>query len=270
MPQILPPSAWLEFRGFPKGKTFNQGAMHFAIVKGQDGKERKCAVKFIDLQTRPGLICEGLGWLLAQAVGANVPAFAAILRVPLAELAKSMPLPPFLSGYIEYPAWCVEIVEGKAVSQVHRWIFWLERLKCLNAKNTPVIASFDYWADNQDRNFGNVIKSKEGRYVAIDHETLLHQVLYVPYGITFGLNSLLEEAAKRLSADKLHRFKCDMAMAAMQHGTGVQAVRTSGKLFVQSLIPDPTAAAKIWSDIETFLDLRSQSGWMSNELGVIV
>jgi hypothetical protein len=207
MPQILPSSAWVEFRGEPKFKTLNEGALHFALIKGPDGKERKCAVKLIDLTSRPGLLCEGLGWLLAQGSGVNVPSFAAVLRVPLAELAHSMTLPAFVSGYSEYLAWCVEIVDGKAVSQVHKWIFWLARLQSLYAKNTPVIAAFDLWADNQDRNYGNVIRSKDGQYVAIDHETLLHEVLWCKYtNMRFTLNSLLEEAECQFAALRRHPF----------------------------------------------------------------
>lgn len=270
MPQILPPTAWQEFRGFPTGKTLNETAIHFAIVKGPDGKERKCAVKFIDLNSRPGLICEGLGWIFAQQAGVNVPAFAAILRVPLSKLSASMPLPSFLAGFQEYPAWCVEIVDGKAISQVHKWLFWLARANCLGAKNTPVIASFDYWADNQDRNYGNVIKSPNGQYVAIDHEALLHEVLYAPYGMKFTLNSLLVEAEKRLSAEKYLRFKCDMAVSAQKHEAAMNSARAAGSALLQKIIPDPAASKKIWTDIEAFLDVRAKLGWMSNELGVTI
>lgn len=269
MLSILPTASWREFRGVPKGKTLNEGAMHFAIVVGTDGQERKCVVKFIDLKTRPGLLCEGLGWMLGQASGANVANFAAVLRVPLAELAQCMQLPSFLVGYHDYPAWCVEVVEGKALSQIHPWIFWLERANCLAAKNTPVIASFDYWADNQDRNYGNVIRAKDGKYVAIDHEILLHEIMYMPF-MSFKLNSLLEEAERKLSPNKLHKFKCDMALASSNHANAMAAVGKSGEDFLKKLIPNTAAAINLWQDIEKFLSIRATLGWMSSELGVIV
>jgi len=271
MLKILPSSAWVEFRGLPSAKTLNDGALHFAIVKGDDGKERKCAVKLIDLTSRPGLLCESLGWLLAQASGVNVPEFAAVLRVPLDKLGKSMPLPTFVSGYSEYLAWCVQIVDGKAVAQVHKWLFWLARSKCLEASNTPVMAAFDYWADNQDRNYGNVIRSKNGQYVAIDHESLLHETIWRKYyGLQFNLNSLLKEAESNLSADKLHRFRCNMALASKDHLNAIQKVKATGQKFIQDLIPDPALATQLWAEIETFLTLRAQVDWLSQELGVIV
>jgi hypothetical protein len=240
-------------------------------VQGEDGKERKCAVKLIDLTSRPGLLCEGLGWLLAQASGVNVPEFAAVLRVPLGKLGKSMPLPTFVSGHSEYLAWCVQIVDGKAVAQVHKWLFWLARARCLSANNTPIMAAFDYWTDNQDRNYGNVIRSKDGQYVAIDHESLLHEPIWRKYyGLQFGLNSLLKEAESRLSADKLHVFKCNMALAAEEHLNAIQKVKAVGQKFIKDLIPDSKLAVQLWSEIESFLTLRAQVDWLSRELGVIV
>lgn len=270
MPQILPPSAWVEYRGFPNAKTYHESEIHFALVKGHDGIVRKCAVKFIDLNKGPGLICEGLGWILAKASGVNVPSFAAVLRVPLPKLATSMPIPSYLNSYTEYPAWCVEVVEGKSIAQVNQWIFWLTREFCLRAKNTPVMASFDFWADNQDRNFGNVIRSKEGKFIAIDHEVLLHELLYVPNGIQFRLNSLLVEAEARMSADRFLRFKCEMAAAAQEHEAAMNNIRTAGSAYLRKIIPDPTQASSLWNSIESFLDARSQLGWMSNRLGVTV
>lgn len=271
MLQILPSSAWVEFRGAPKFKTLNEGALHFALVKGPDGKERKCAVKLIDLTSSPGLLCEGLGWLLAQASGVNVPLFAAVLRVPLMELSQSMTLPAFVSGHSEYLAWCVEVVDGKAVSQVNKWIFWLARARIFYAKNTPVIAAFDLWTDNQDRNYGNVIRSKDGQYVAIDHESLLHEMLWRKYArMSFTLNSLLQQAELRLPANKLHTFKCDMALAARKHDAAIQSVKAAGAKFVLDIIPDSAFARHLWTEIEDFLTLRAQIGWLSGELGVIV
>jgi hypothetical protein len=271
MPQILPPSAWIEFRGVPNLKTLNEGALHFALVKDPDGNEHKCVVKLIDLTTSAGLLCEGLGWLLAQASGVNVPAFAAVLRVPIGKLENSMKLPSFVSGHSEYLAWCVEVVDGKALLQVHKWIFWLARLKCLYAKNTPVIAAFDYWADNRDRNYGNVIRSKDGQYVAIDHESLLDQVVWQRYfGLSFKKNSLLDEAELRLSPHRVHKFKCEMGLAAEGHANAIKSTNAASLTFVQNIIPDAAFAKSLWTEIEIFLTSRAQSGWLSGELGVIV
>lgn len=82
------------------------------------------------------------------------------------------------------PAWCSEVVAGKAVRQIHKMAFFLERAKktCLLSGDVRKIAAFDKWADLRDRNFGNVIRSSNGGYVAIDHESLLHDLLWLPTG----------------------------------------------------------------------------------------
>jgi hypothetical protein len=271
MPQILPSSCWVEFRSAAIIKTLNEAALHFAIVRGADGKERKCAVKLIDMQTSPGLLCEGLGWLIAQAAGVNVSSFAGVLMVPIAELGSSMALPNFVHGHSEYPAWCVEVVAGTDLSQVHKWIFWVARIKCLLAKNTAVIAAFDYWTDNQDRNYGNVIRSKSGQYIAIDHESLLHEAIWRKYfGIQFTLNSLLREATLHLPPSRLHEFKFNMALAANIHEAALHQLKAAASQFVHAIIPDAAFASRIWSEIDAFLAPRAANGWLANELGVIV
>lgn len=268
MPQILPSSSWVEFRGLPKVDTLHASEIHFALVKDSSGKDRKCAVKFIDLNASNGLVCEGIGWLLAKASGVSVPSFASILMVPVQKLSSSMKVPSWLHVYNEYPAWCVEIVEGNAVAHVHKWLYWLSVGNCLKAKNTPVLASFDLFSDNRDRNFGNVIKSKDGKYVAIDHELLLYELLHVPVNRLFVLNSLLEVAEKRLSAELFLKFKCDMATAVSLHESAILSIRPNAMAFLESIIPDSAQSQIWWAKIETFLNARAQIGWMSNRLGV--
>lgn len=272
MPQILSSSAWQEFRGKPKNQTLNESAIHFAIVKDAQGKRRKCAVKFVDLSARPGLICEGLGWLLAGATDVHIPEFAAVLMVPIAKLSGCMAVPSFLSNHTEYPAWCVEIVDGSSVAQLSKWAFWLERgkHKCLEAENTAIMASFDYWVDNQDRNYGNVIKGPDGRYIAIDHEALLHALLYKPYGMNFELRSLLNEAEARMKPARFLKFKCDMAVAANKHEVAITNMKIRCISFLNAVLPGATQSADLWKDVEIFLDERCQKGWMSDELKVTV
>lgn len=125
--------------------------------------------------------------LLERSRG-GCPAFGAIVLVPLAELAKSHPLPPQLHGQALCPAWCSEVVSGKSLRQVHKMAFFIAKKNCLRSRDARKIAAFDKWTDLRDRNFGNVIQSSKGGYVAIDHETF-------PSGTSFffgtGLVSLV-------------------------------------------------------------------------------
>jgi hypothetical protein len=61
-----------------------------------------------------------------------------------------------------------------------------------------------------------------------------------------------------------------MALAAEKHHTTIQGVKVAGSKFVHDIIPDPAFASHLWTEIEDFLTLRGQIGWLSSELGVIV
>jgi|CXWL01.1.fsa_nt_gi hypothetical protein len=270
MINILPSTAWREFRGVPSRHGLNP-TTHLALIADLNGIEHKCYLKFIDLHHSPGLLCEGLGWLFAKAAGVNVPEFAAIVMVPIQQLSRSVNLPSWLKGQAEYPAWCVKVVDGKSVAEVHKWMFWLRRNKCLNAKETPTIAAFDIWTDNRDRNYGNVIRSNGGLYVAIDHESLLHDLTWKAiYNLEFDERSLLKEAESRFSPDRYHKFKCDVALAADNHEVAFNNASIDAKMFFFTVIPDASNHISIWNNIQNQLIKNSSAGWMSNRLGVIV
>ena len=242
-----------------------------ATVVDQNGAERKCFLKFIDLENSPGLLCEGLGWLLASSAGVRVPEFAAIVMVPISELSKSVSLPSWLSGHTEYPAWCVQVVDGKSIAEIHKWFFWFQRNQCLKSNDAPSVAAFDIWTNNQDRNYGNVIRSKQGGYVAIDHEVLLHDLVWKNiFGIEYQERSLLKEAMCRLGAKDSHEFKCNAALAAGKHGTALDESWQDASLYFHAIVPNATNHSAVLSAIYNYLYARSASGWMSQELGVIV
>ncbi|MFL9908281.1 hypothetical protein [Paraburkholderia sp. RL17-337-BIB-A] len=215
----------------------------------------------------PALLCEAIGWTLANSADVSVASFGAVVLVPLDKLSKCMPLPPWTNGQTVCAAWCTEIVAGKSVRQVHKWAFWLARKRCLNSKDVRSIAAFDVWTDNRDRNFGNVIRSSSGGYIAIDHETLLHDLLWLPTGMSYELRSLVEEAKKNLSLNEMMQFNVEMAGASVKHSAGLTAVQTQLTSFIDGLFPK--AAPGLSGTIIGYLSLRSQAGWLANEIGVI-
>lgn len=263
---ILDASAWREFRGKPANAGINE-TTHLARVADQSGKLHDCFVKLLPLDG-PALLCEAIGWLLARKSNVPCPAFGAIVMVPVPELRKCGPLPTKFDGMDLCPAWCSEIVAGKAVRQVHKMVFFLARKACLRSEDARKIAAFDQWSDLRDRNFGNVIQSSKGGYVAIDHESLLHDLLWIPTGRGFEERSLLVEARSALSAQEFQRFQVDMANAAKGHSQALHDARSELADIIAKIIPAhaPTATQII---VQT-LDQRAQSGWLSNLLGVIV
>ena len=267
---ILPSTAWRGFRGKPSRNGLNP-TTHLAIVADQNGAERRCFLKFIDVERSPGLLCEGLGWLLASSAGVRVPEFAAIVMVPIVELSRSVDLPSWLSSYTEYPAWCVQVVDGKSVAEIHKWFFWFRRNQCLKSNDAPVVAAFDIWTNNQDRNYGNVIRSKQGGYVAIDHEVLLHELIWKNiYGLEYKERSLLKEAMCRLASKDCHEFKCSAALAADQHNAALVHSWQDVSRYFHDIVPNAASQSSVLTEIYNYLNDRSMQGWMSNELGVIV
>lgn len=262
---ILDASAWREYRGRPSSAGINE-TTHLAKIADRSGRLRDCFVKLMKPGT-PALLCEALGWLLARAAGVQCPDFAAIVLVPVAELRRHGPLPAEFDRAALAPAWCSEIVAGKSVRQVHKMSFVVARAACLRSKDARKIAAFDQWSDLRDRNFGNVIQSAKGGYVAIDHETLLHDLLWAPSGIRWTEHSLLEHARKSLTTGEFQRFQLDMAAAAKEHGHALKAAQPSIDEIIVKLLP---AQARLLGDaIEGALAERSAPGWMSDKLKVI-
>lgn len=262
---ILDTSAWREFRGKLTSAGMNETG-HLAKIADSGGKLHDCFVKLLPLYY-PSLVGEAIGWLLARASDVACVSFAAIVLVPLAELRKSVTLPPEFDGMDTCPAWCCEIVAGKSVRQIHTWAFWLSRRNCLRSKDARKIAAFDVWTDLRDRNFGNVIRAPGGGYISIDHETILHDLLWPPSGKIFHSRSLLIEAQEHLSSSDLKRFQVDMAKAAQGHAQGLADARADLSDIIEKIYPQlaPTLTPAALKS----LDQRGQVGWLANVLGVI-
>ncbi|MDR6410157.1 hypothetical protein [Paraburkholderia terricola] len=262
---ILSSSAWREFRGVPSSAGANP-TTHLASVADVTGMLHNCYVKLLKPNT-PALLCEAIGWVLANPVDVPVTSFGAIVLVPLDQLRNCMPLPSWTDGQSVCAAWCTEIVAGKSVRQVHKWAFWLARQKCLRSKDVRSIAAFDVWTDNRDRNFGNVIRTPTGGYIAIDHETLLHDLLWLPTGTSYARRSLVDAAKQHLSSNDLKQFNVELAGASSKHGSGLAIVQGQLNAFIDRLYPK--AAPALSKTVTGYLNLRSQAGWLANEIGVI-
>ncbi|NMM76217.1 hypothetical protein [Acidovorax sp. SRB_24] len=155
------------------------------------------------------------------------------------------------------------------MKQVHKWAFFIAKKNLFRSQDARKIAAFDKWTDLRDRNFGNVIRSPKGGYVAIDHETLLHDLLWVPFGTTWAERCLTSEAGKTLTGVDYKRFQVDMANAANGHAAALAAVQRDLDALVAKIVTPPAAAAQLSQTISTSLSHRSQPGWMTSLLKVI-
>lgn len=267
---VLDASAWREYRGQPGKATAN--STHIAMVADEAGAQRLCFVKLAPNTNAPGLLCEALGWVLAGHAGLRRANFAAIILVEKARLAQSEELTfecaSFQGDFI--PAWCSEAIPGNSVMSSIKspskpgMQFVNDHKSFLNSADARKFAAFDQWTGLRDRNMGNVIRHKAGGYASIDHETLLHDILWGTSD--FNLHCLVKRAEDALDSKRIKAFKADMTRAAAGHAGALASARTELNALLSLLIPN--AAATHASAME-FLSVRSQRGWLARELGVL-
>lgn len=267
---MLDASAWREYRGQPGKATAN--STHIALVADDAGVERLCFVKLTPSLDKPTLLCEALGWVLAGHAGLRRSEFGAIILVEKARLAKSQQLTAecaaFQGDFI--PAWCSEAIPGNSVLSHAKspskpgMQFIIEHKTFLNSNDSRKFAAFDQWTGLRDRNMGNVIRHKAGGYASIDHETMLHDILWV--SSIFNHNCLVKHAENALDSKRVKAFKTDMTRAAAGHAGALASAKTELDALLNMLMPGATAehAAAM-----SFLAARSQRGWLAAELGVL-
>ena len=238
---VLDASAWREYRGQPGKATAN--STHIAVVANDAGVERLCFVKLAPKLDKPTLLCEALGWVLGGHAGLRRADFAAIIFVDKAKLAKSQELTfecsAFQGDFI--PAWCSEAIPGKSVLSSAKspskpgMQFISEHKSFLNSADARKFAAFDQWTGLRDRNMGNVIRHKAGGYASIDHETLLHDVLW---GVSdFNHHCLVKHAERALDAKRVKAFKAEMTRAAAGHFEALVSARVELKALLNLLLP---------------------------------
>lgn len=267
---MLDASAWREYRGQPGKVTAN--STHIALVADDAGVERICFVKLTPLLDKPTLLCEALGWVLAGHAGLRRSEFGAIILVDKARLAQSQPLTiecaAFEGDFI--PAWCSEAIPGNSVLS-HAKLpskpgmqFITEHKTFLNSNDARKFAAFDQWTGLRDRNMGNVIRHKAGGYASIDHETMLHEILWV--SSSFNHNCLVRHAEKALDGKRAKLFKADMTRAAAGHASALANAKAELHALLNLLLP---GAAAEHSAAMNFLADRARRGWLAGELGVL-
>ena len=262
---ILDSSAWREFRGKPNSSGINN-TIHLAKIADMEGKLHDCFVKLLPLNY-PSLLGEAIGWLLTRSTNVPCAKFAAIVLVPLDQLRKNIDLPLEFDNEKVCPAWCCEVIPGNSLRQIHKWDSSIVLRKCLRSVDARKIASFDIWTDLRDRNCGNVIKSSNGGYISIDHETILHDLLWLPSGRGYDARSLLTEAQQHLPFLEFQRFQVDMAKASEIHAKGLALLSNDLAEIVHKIYPH--LSDTMAPEIIDMLKKRAQVGWLANTLGVI-
>jgi hypothetical protein len=142
--------------------------------------------------------------------------------------------------------------------------FIKEHKSFLNSADAKKFAAFDRWTGLRDRNMGNVIRHTAGGYASIDHETLLHDVLW---GISdFNLNCLVEHAEETLDSKRIKAFKAEMTRAAAGHPGALANAQDELNAILNLFLPNQFAQRAAAMD---FLAARSKKGWLAGELGML-
>lgn len=266
---ILPPSAWLEFRGAAAKKGQNQ-TTHQALVVDATGREHKCFVKASPDQY-PMAFSEGLAWLIAEALDLPRPTFAALLELPVQKLKKHIALDQYWMHKTSALAFCCSTVEGKHISSMWQWLAKFRHAKAFKHGDVARIAAFDVWVDNQDRHTGNFLRTRGGDYIPIDNELVLYSLLWAPRGLLYNHNSLLVQARDLLTAAGYTKFQDQVVVASDQHDKALQVATPKLQQFLNALIadPDPARRSAVAGAILQFLGQRAQRGWVAQQLGVI-
>lgn len=267
---MLDASAWREYRGQPGKATAN--SIHIAMVADDAGVERLCFVKLAPKLDKPTLLCEALGWVLAGHAGLRRSEFGAIVLVDKVRLAKSQQLTHECAAFQGdlIPAWCSEAIPGSSVLSHAKtpskpgMQFMTEHKTFLNSNDARKFAAFDQWTGLRDRNMGNVIRHRAGGYASIDHETMLHDILWG--SSDFNHNCLVKHAEKALDHKRAKAFKAEMTRAAAGHAEALVSAQAELNALLNLLLP---GAAAEHSAATNFLAARSQRGWLASELGVL-
>lgn len=264
---LLQSSAWVEYRGRPTLPGLNQ-TTHQAIIVDPSGQHHKCYVKAAPVGF-PTVFAEAVGWLIAEALDLPRPKFAAIVMLPLAKLRQSMPLDQHWLRYPEVPAFCSSVVDGKHLTSRWKWVSQLQVTKAFKAEDVARIAAFDAWVENQDRHSGNLLRTKDGRYIPIDNEAILYSLIWETLGITFAPNSLRLQAKSLLKAGSYRQFEARMILSAQKHASGFNAAWPALDNLVRAWVPDPLQANNVSATMRQFLAPRAHSDWLPNQLGQI-
>lgn len=271
MIEILPPSAWLEFRGAPK-KPGGNLTTHQALIADSKGQQHLCYVKAAPVNS-PMPFAEALAWLVAEALDLPRPKFAALLQLPLNNVRPYMALDQHWQAYPTVLAFCTSKVDGKHIDSRWRWAHHLRKIKAYKHVDVARIAAFDYWIENQDRHSGNFLKTKAGGYIPIDNEYVLYSLLWVAYHASMGISvnhqSIYDEAKVHLKVSGHTKFKVSMMLASKHHEAGLDAVMPNLKQLCLMLVPDPAKRQNFEGQIFQFLQDRGEQDWMANELGLI-
>lgn len=274
---LLHESAYVSYLG-PLSHRGANASTHIAEVRYP--VQSAPVISVVKLMQPDGLrACnEAISWLFLRAAGISAPKHAAILVLSQDKAVqvlgrKSVPTEWVSNGHVL--AWASQKLEFASIQAVFAGseadAKWLEVLR--SAKGAA-IAAFDEMFLNTDRNTGNVLFTRSGTCVPIDHEMVFGQQSWLSADLqhsTVHSDSMrvLVRArdGRKLPQDEFERVCIHMVHLAQQHEGALSACQDEIRSLLARMYPRQAAEAA--RRILSFAGERAAQRWLQDRLGVI-
>jgi len=245
---------------------------HLVKIHFPEVGERPAWVK-IDPQIKPFVSNEIIGWIIARALGISAPEHAALLIEEAAwfkeKLGENYPAGALLPESGLAMAWCTADMGHEPIRSVAPFDDW-NLLAFLRTEEGAMIAAFDHWLGNEDRNNGNLLRLPQGRYAVIDHGILFCYLDWRKGIIQPACNSLLLTKARQFVKEKRLTLKEYKRLTSGMAEFGYSHHRIAGMVYSEifdiiSSVEDSIAALNVLSCISE----RCPHRWVADQVGML-
>lgn len=215
------------------------------------------------------ILNEIVGYIIGKSLGLPVPSEAGIIMIKGSQLSSP---PDWISEDKEIMAWWVKDMFFPSLKQYYDFsklgdhdILLNKLVKELLANDsTSQIIAFDDLIANIDRNIGNILKTKNGKFILIDHGLCLTRSDWIASDLKPELpypNKILELISANLNLQKKHNIIESKRLLFKQIETAISNLRELLQCFIEE--------NDIYA-IENFIRNRYASDRFERKVGILV
>lgn len=220
---------------------------------------------------------EAISWLFLRAAGISAPKQAAILVMSHAKVVQAVgrqcvPEEWVHQGHVL--AWASQKLEFESIQALFAGseadVKWLEVLRSARG---AAIAAFDELFFNIDRNTGNVLFTRSGACVPVDHEMVFGQQNWLT-GDLQHLPSLGDSMrfltrardARKLPQAEFDKMRNHIVHVAQAHEGALSACQDEISHLIAHVYPKQ--ATELGRRVLSFVGVRAKQHWLQDRLGV--
>lgn len=274
---VLPENAYVSHLG-PLSHRGANASTHIAEVRYP--VQSAPVISVVKLMQPDGLrACnEAISWLFLRAAGISAPRHAAILVLSHAKAIQvlgrnGVPAEWVSNGHVL--AWASQKLDFGSIQALFAGseadLKWLEVLR--SAKGAA-IAAFDEMFFNIDRNTGNVLFTRGGACVPIDHEMVFGHQNWLSENLQHSsapgdsMRVLMRARdGRKLPQSEFQSVCSHMVLLAHQHEGALRACQDEIRNLLAHMYPKQ--ALELASRILSFVGERAAQQWLQDRLGVI-